>query len=312
MLAAALLLAAAVVAVFFRFAVGLIGYEADEGELPTVDPSYAAGQGIYFPDLEPIRKAGVINVLFLGTDYRLTDGDRGRADSNMLCSLNTRTGEIRLVSFERGIGVPIPGRGSDLLTHAYRWGGPGLSQSILSQMFCLSIDGYVQVDFGSFADVIDAIGGVDVELTELEAKALNGEIPTVVWAWGEMHEGMNHLSGHDALQYCRLRSIDSDWNRQQRQRTVLEQVMKKCRGMSPAGLLKLANTVLPMIHTNLSKAEIASVLRTAPRLARGTVTQLQVPDPNGHEGTIRCVPEYEAKKIASFLYDTGYDIKSPY
>ncbi len=311
-IAAALVLAIVGGLLFLNIEIARISYESDREELPYIDPSYAAGNGIYFPKEEPIRKQGVINVLLLGTDYRLTNGDRGRADSNMLCSLDTKNGEIRLISFERGIGVPVPGHGSDLLTHAYRWGGPGLSQSIISQMFCVEIDGYAQVDFGSFAEIIDEIGGVDVELTELEAKALNGAIATNVWAWEEMHEGQNHLCGHDALEYCRLRSIDSDWNRQRRQRTVLEQVQQSCRKMSPLKLAKLANTVLPMIHTNLSRKEVSAIVRSLPRLTRGALTQLQVPDHNGANGSIRCVPEYEAKKIANFLYDAGYELKSPY
>ena len=312
-LAALLLLLFLLGLVILNIWIGRIGYEADETEPVTIDPAYAAGNGIYFPEIEAVKKPGVINVLFLGTDFAVgAEGSRGRADSNMLCSLDTRSGAIRLVSFERGIGVPVPGRGSDLLTHAYHWGGPELSQAIISQMFAVAVDGYAQVDFSGFADVIDAIGGVDVELTELEAKALNGAIATNVWTWVEVHEGMNHLGGHDALEYCRLRSIDSDWHRQMRQRNVLEQIQKACRKMSPLGLVKLAGEVLPLVHTNLSRDDVKAILRALPKLMRGDVAQLQVPDKNGGHGTIRCVPDYEARKIANFLYDAGYELKSPY
>ena len=317
--AAAVILAAVLLLVFLvglllvNLMIGRISYEPDAAEPVTIDRAFAAGSGIYFPDIEPVRKPGVINVLFLGTDFAVgADGNRGRADSNMLCSLDTRSGAIRLVSFERGIGVPVPGRGSDLLTHAYHWGGPELSQSIIAQMFAVEVDGYAQVDFSSFADVIDAIGGVDVELTEMEAKALNGAIATNVWAWVEVHEGMNHLCGHDALEYCRLRSIDSDWNRQMRQRKVLEQIQKSCRKMSPLQLVKLAGEVLPLVHTNLSRSDVKAILRALPKLMRGDVGQLQVPDKNGGHGVIRCIPDYEARKIANFLYDVGYELKSPY
>ena len=289
-----------------------ISFEYVDEEVPEIDPAYAAGQGIVFPSIEPVYRDDIVNILFLGTDFQLSEEERGRCDSNMLCSLNTRTGDIKLVSFERGIGVPVPGRGSDLLTHAYHWGGSALSQSIISSMFSVDVKGYVQVDFDSFAAIISVLGGVDVELTEVEAQALNGAIPTQVWAWAEVHEGWNHLGGHDTLQYCRLRSIDSDWNRQRRQRTVLEQVQKKCRGMSPTKLLNLAEEILPMIHTNLSKDEVTRLILKLPVLLRGEVTQLQVPDKNGFEGTIRCIPDYEAKKIANFLYDTDYELITPY
>ena len=118
-LAALLLLLFLIGLLLINLMIGRIAYEADDTDTVTVDRAYAAGNGIYFPDIEPVRKPGVINVLFLGTDFAVgAEGSRGRADSNMLCSLNTRSGEIKLVSFERGIGVPVPGRGSDLLTHA--------------------------------------------------------------------------------------------------------------------------------------------------------------------------------------------------
>lgn len=312
-LAALLLLLFLLGLLFLNSWIGRISYEPDSAEPVTIERSYAAGSGIYFPDIEPVREPGVINILFLGTDFAVgAEGTRGRADSNMLCSLNTHSGEIKLVSFERGIGVPVPGRGSDILTHAYHWGGPQLSQAIISQMFAVDVDGYAQVDFASFAGVIDAIGGVDVELTEMEAKALNGAIATNVWTWVDVHEGMNHLGGHDALEYCRLRSIDSDWHRQMRQRNVLEQIQKACRKMSPLRLLKLADEVLPLVHTDLSREDVKTILRALPKLMRGDVAQLQVPDKNGSHGTIRCVPAYEARKIANFLYDAGYELKSPY
>ena len=289
-----------------------ISYEAEGEAPPVIEPSFAAAQGIIFPKEDMIHDPKIINILFLGTDYQVNKEERGRADSNMLCSLNTRNGQIKLVSFERGIGVPIPGRGSDLLTHAYHWGGALLSQSIITHMFNVDVKAYVQVDFQSFADIVDAVGGIDIELTELEAQALTGAIPTQVWAWGDVHEGWNHLGGHDTLQYCRLRSIDSDWNRQRRQRTVLEQLQKKCRKMPFGKLIKLAEEIMPMIHTNLSREDVSRLILCMPKLLHGSVTQLQVPDKNFQSGYIRCVPEYEAKKIANFLYDAGYELNNPY
>ena len=70
---------------------------------------------------------------------------------------------------------------------------------------------------------------------------------------------MNHLGGHDALEYCRLRSIDSDWHRQMRQRNVLEQIQKACRKMSPLRLLKLADEVLPLVYTDLSREDVTKL-----------------------------------------------------
>ena len=82
--------------------------------------------------------------------------------------------------------------------------------------------------------------------------------------------------------------------------------------MSPGKMMSLAEEILPLIHTNLSKEEVTKLILKLPVLLRGEVSQLQVPDKNGHEGTIRCIPDYEAKKIANFLYDAGYELNSPY
>lgn len=91
---------------------------------------------------------------------------------------------------------------------------------------CLRVDvnRYVRVNFDSFADIIDTVGGVDIELTSLEAQGLNGEVRTNAYAKHKMYEGMNHLDGYDALQYSRLRYIDSDWKRIERQRNVIQAV----------------------------------------------------------------------------------------
>ena len=146
-IAALLILAALFALVFLNREINRISFEGSGEEVPEIDPQYAAANGILFPTEETIHDPRIINILFLGTDYRIENEERGRADSNILCSLDTGKGEIRLISFERGIGVPIPGRGSDLLTHAYSYGGPTLSQSIISQMFNVEINGYAQVDF---------------------------------------------------------------------------------------------------------------------------------------------------------------------
>ena len=261
----------------------------------------AITQSIALPQGNAESTADIVNVLLLGTDIRVPGTeDPGRADSTMLCSLNMKTGDVKLISFERGIYVPIPDMGQDLLTHAYHWGGAALSQSIIEQCFLLDVAGYAQVDFNNFKLVIDTIGGVDIELTESEAAALR--LPT----------GLNHLNGAQALSYCRLRSVDSDWERQQRQRTTIAAALKQVRSLSLPELDSTMNTLLPLIHTNLSKTQISRLMLNAPKFIQGDVSQLQVPDRNWNDGYIKCDFDYEHKKITNFIYGTDYDITSPY
>ena len=261
----------------------------------------AITQSIALPQGNAESTADIVNVLLLGTDIRVPGTeDPGRADSTMLCSLNMKTGDVKLISFERGIYVPIPDMGQDLLTHAYHWGGAALSQSIIEECFLLDVAGYAQVDFNNFKLVIDTIGGVDIELTESEAAALR------------LPAGLNHLNGAQALSYCRLRSVDSDWERQQRQRTTIAAALKQVRSLSLPELDSTMNTLLPLIHTNLSKTQISRLMLNAPKFIQGDVSQLQVPDRNWNDGYIKCDFDYEHKKITNFLYGTDYDITSPY
>ena len=280
--------------------------------VPTIDVEAAAAEGIILPKGEANAAEKVVNILLLGTDLRLPGtSDPGRADSTMLCSLNLTTGEVKLVSFERGIFVPIPEREADLLTHAYHWGGAELSQSIIEQCFLLDLAGYAQVDVERFVEIIDAIGGVDIELTGVEAYVLNGRRGSEQ-SENALHEGINHLNGSKALAYCRLRSTDDDWKRQQRQRNTIKACLAQLKTLSVREVDQLANIVLPMIHTNLSKGQIASLLLNAPKFIRGEVSQLQVPDRNMTNFYIKCDFDYESKKISNFIYETDYELNCPY
>ena len=234
-----------------------------------------------------ISSRNVVNILLIGSDYRIPGtSDPGRADVTMLCSLNKKTGSIKLVSFERGIMVDVPGVGTDLLTHSFHWGGAELTTDIIRSYFLLDIVGYAHVDFESFSQLVDAVGGVDIELTDSEA-----------WALG-LNTGWNHLNGADALRYCRLRSIDSNWQRIARQRNTVQAIMNQVKDMSLTELNSLAEEVLPLIHTDLSKGEITSLLMSAPKFLGVTAEQMAVPDHNDQN----CDFQYESERLNNFLY----------
>lgn len=229
----------------------------------------------------------VVNILLIGSDYRIPHtSDPGRADVTMLCSLNKKTGSIKLVSFERGIMVEVPGIGQDLLTHSFHWGGAELTTNILREAFLLDIAGYAHVDFDSFSALVDAVGGVDITLTDKEAAAL------------KLRTGQNHLNGADALRYCRLRSIDSNWGRIARQRTTVQAILNQVKGMNLSELDRLSQKVLPLIHTDLSKGEITSLLMNATKFLGVQAEQMAVPDHNDQY----CDFQYEADRLHDFLY----------
>lgn len=283
-----LLLLAAVIG--FNTLLSRLHYEPMDGQDVMREELCQRMKGL-IPEGEGPHDAGVLNVLLIGTDFTVKGTqDPGRADATMLCSLNRRTGTLKLVSFERGIMINVPGAGWDLLTHTFHYGGAAFTTTVISECFGIPIDGYVHVDCQTFIDLVDIIGGVDIELTQAEIDNME--------AWDPLQEGWNHLSGYDTLQYCRLRRIDSDWQRIGRQRTAIQAILNAVKGKSLTELYSLANTILPMVNTSLSKSDITTVLLSAPRFLGKTAGQMAVPDNNDQN----CNFIHENERLLAYLY----------
>lgn len=243
-------------------------YAIDNSELDIGDlPDAPAGQGgtIEILDGDIYSDSNVMNILLLGTDERTSEfNDNARADSIMVLSLNMKEHTMKLVSIERGIGVPVPGRNDDWITHTFRYGGAALTMQTVRDCFKLDVDRYIRVNFYAFEKAIDTIGGIDIEITQKEADGLNGKVYTNATTEQEVVAGLNHLNGHDALAYSRIRYIDSDWKRIERQRKVIQAAIDQVKEVDIGTLNTLADTILPMVQTNLSKGEITSLLLEMP------------------------------------------------
>ena len=256
------------------------------------------------PEGSPFADEDVLNILLIGTDERTEavndadafthlnqlDGtedttefsDDARADSMILVSMDIKDHVIRLVSIERGTGVPILLDGYedqyDWITHTFRYGGPKLTMKTVEECFNIEVDHFVRVNFNSFVQIVNAVGGVDIDITELEAKALNWEVPSnSMLIVNHVDPGLNHFDGYTALQYARLRKIDNDWKRVERQRTVIEAVLDQVKNASVMELDNLLNTVLPLIQTNFTKTEIAALLVQLPGFLGCDVQQMSLP-----------------------------------
>jgi len=247
----------------------------------------------------------IVNILLLGVD-EISDGKEKdtRSDCMMICSLNRDTGNVKLVSIERAIYVEIPGIGKDLLTYAHHYGGPELVQQLIEEYFHIDLAGYVEIDYDGFMQVVDALGGVDVELTRMEMLCLNGDLEEYypengAWAWEKMVEGMNHLTGHDALMYCRLRAIDSDWHRVERQRTVIQLLADKAKNASLSQIIDMVRIVLSHTRTNLPVPVICSLLARADRFKGAVAEQMTVPV---HSNPIVCDYPSETIRLHNFIY----------
>jgi LCP family protein required for cell wall assembly len=268
--------------------------EPEEEELILVSEEEMSALGIseaQLTDMDIFSDNDVFNVLLLGTDERRHNfATNARADSIMILSIDKENKDMKLVSIQRGMGVPIlegQYKGQyDWITHCFRYGGAELMLKEIRECLRVDVDRYVRVNFDSFAEIIDAVGGVDIELTALEAQGLNGEVRTNAYAKHKMYEGVNHLDGYDALQYSRLRYIDSDWKRIQRQRNVIQAVVHKAQGLSLIELNDVANTILPLINTNLTKTEILDLVLFAPNIIGADIEQMSIPQKGTYGGMI--------------------------
>lgn len=204
----------------------------------------------------------VFNVLLLGVDNRSTELQRGRTDAIILCSINLKTGDIKLTSFARDTAIPIPGHKTTRINAAYAYGGAELVMKTINEHFQLNIDRYVLVNIHGLAAVIDALGGVDIEMTSKEAGRINFELrkepmDDVKREKVPAKDGVQHLDGMQAVTFARIRGIDSDLERTRRQRQLLETLFAKVmQDMSLEKLLTLISTALPYVDTNLTMDEI--------------------------------------------------------
>ena len=220
----------------------------------------------------------IINILLLGTDMKMENtNDPGRCDATMIVSLNKRTGEVKVVNFERSMGVPIPDYGDTMLTYAYQYGGGTFMEKLISECFLVDLTGYAHAGYETFPAVIDAIGGLDMELTLSEAGFINEFLKYNVNRQS-LVEGMNHLNGLNAYTYCHHREYDSDWARQARVGRVIAAILEKAKTLKISELNKLMDKVLPMIDTDLTKAEITSLIASSPKFINATFDQIMLPN----------------------------------
>lgn len=266
-------------------------YFLPTGEL-TTEPTEAIPEGFTGPILrgedvtlptdaaEMIVSDGLINFLLVGQDARAGQGIQ-RADSTILCTIDPNGKTITFTSFQRDMYVPIPGYASTKISFAFRYGAYfgdhsykdafALMNETLAYNFGVQVDGNIAVDFESFKALIDQLGGLDITLTDREADYLNDHGCSV-------HAGENHMDGATALEYSRIRYIDSDFARNNRQRIVMNTIVEKVKRMDILQINDLLMTALPCIWTDISDADIWSyALKLLPLLPELEVKSAQIP-----------------------------------
>ncbi len=205
-------------------------------------------KNVFLDSSELMQSVSVKNILLIGVDRRNANDD-SRSDTMLMLSVNTATRKILLTSFMRDTYVYIPEKQRNAkLNAACTWGGAQMVMDTIEYNFNIKIDHYMLVDFTMFEDIINGLGGVDVEITEKEAKYMRDKVHLKNIQSGESI----HLNGREALWYCRIRALDSDFMRTKRQRKVMTALIEQVKKTNPIELYQLLGEIVGMIETDMS------------------------------------------------------------
>lgn len=211
------------------------------------------------------HEKGYTNVALFGLDSRENDLGKGnRSDTIIIASLNNDTKEVKLVSIYRDTLLELDDGSYNKANSAYSFGGPEGAVSLINRNLDMNIEKYVTVNFNALVDVIDAVGGLDLELTHDEVVHMNNYCVETSKVTGKSYEkiepeveGTYHLNGVQAVSYSRIRYTEGgDFKRAERQRLVLQKIADKAQNMSVGTVNKIIDSVFPQISTNFTLAEI--------------------------------------------------------
>lgn len=243
----------------------------------------------------------IYNLLLIGVDEE--ENGLSRSDTMILVTIDKTNKQIKLTSFMRDLWVKIPGYEEARLNAAFTKGGAGLLMETISENFDIHIDNYVLVNFEMFEKLIDGIGGVTVEITEKEAEFINRT------THAKVNAGTNTLNGDYALIYCRIRKLDSDFMRTQRQRKVMTAILDKITSQNLLVSAKAASEILPLITTDISALSMTFKLFSAVGMLDYSTEQIRIPaDGTYSDKTINgqavLVPDLDKNKeiIQDYIY----------
>ena len=222
----------------------------------------------------------IVNIMLIGQDRREGES-RARSDSMILVTFNKVKKTITMTSFMRDLYVEIPGGYLDnRINVSYYFGGMELLDQTLYENFGVIVDANVEVDFDQFQDIIDLLGGVEIELDAAEARYINNKM-----GGQYVTEGVQILNGTEALWYSRNRTTGgtSDFGRTNRQRTVLNALIEAYKHQSLADMIGMLDDILPMVTTDLSKGEVITyVTALFPMLAECEIVTQHIPVDGGY------------------------------
>jgi len=225
-------------------------------------------------------------------------GDDGRSDTIIICTIDPEHKEIKLTSILRDTKAAIDGHEPQKINAAHKIGGPELAVETLNKNFGLTLKDYITVNFETLIDIVDTVGGIDLELTQEEADFIN-EYSTL-YGFPALTEGMQHLNGWQSVLYCRIRKIDSDKVRAGRQQTVIRKIFEKLDG---AGFLQWMEITLKVLGSTTISMPLGNILEVI-RLPLGEYTLVNniIPDIE-YETELKTAIDEHGEWV--WLYDLG-------
>jgi LCP family protein required for cell wall assembly len=276
--------------------------------------------------IEEVKEEKIINIALFGIDSTSEKSFKGRSDTIMILSVNTKTNTIKLISVMRDSFVPIVKDGKtsyNKINNAYASGGPELAIKTLNTVFDLDISEYATVNLFSIADIIDAVGGVEIEVVKNELLYINAGVSSQCSKLGIDDEpymlksaGKQHLNGIQAASYARIRKTSNaegtsdDYGRTDRQRYVLEQMFNKVKILEWNQMLELAKVIAPMCETSISFTDAIDIAKDI-LLEKPQFFESRIPSqgylmskPDAKVGSVVYYDlNFAAKLIHSFIYN---------
>ena len=292
-------------------------FDQDEGieDLQEIDPDQ-----IQLDSADSVAQdQDVINILVCGEEA--IGGGRGRTDSIMIATINQSDGALRLTSIMRDTYVQIPGFSDNKINAAYHNGGMKTLIKTIKQNFGITVDGYVLVNFDSFQQVIDALGGIDITLAEDEVSYLNRTNYISEYSNRNMVVGVNHMNGNQALGYARIRYVQKDgqygdFARTLRHRTVMTAIYDKLMDKSALELIVMVPKLMPLVTTNIEKDDLVEYIYKGVKVRSQNpkLETLNVPVEGAYQITrvrsmsviLPATLEKNVKKMQKFIYGSAY------
>lgn len=234
-----------------------------------INDEMTAGKGI-------IKDDEIINILLIGADKRESWKEAGRSDSCMIATIDMKHKKLKLTSLMRDMYVDVPGYGKHKFNAAYSYGGVELLYKTIVENFGITVEGYVLVDFAAFKKVIDTLGGVDINLTDAEhAYLMKAYHRTSVL---KLKPGVNKMNGTQALAYCRIRQdVKGDFGRTERQRYVIDQILKKMKKEPLSKWYETAEAVMPEMTTDMDSSVLMDYMKNVVFMGTTEIEQLRLP-----------------------------------